>query len=369
MKKIVLLLSLIIFSSIVFAQDTTTVTAKNSDISDNLDLQAVAAVFGESKDLEDFEKKLNDPETQLSNLDLNEDGEVDYIRVVDNSKGNTKTVTLQVVIGKDQYQDVAVIDVVKDKSGDTQIQVVGDVYMYGPNYIIEPVYVAPPVIFTWFWVSYRFWVSPYYWGFYPPYYRPWRPYPPHIYRSNVSVNININRNNYNYVDRRRSNDAVRIQDSNRRNDYAKANRDKSFENRNKGVSNRADLDRKRPSTGNRPSTRPSAGNNTSNKPSTRPSTSDKSRPSTRPNARPSTGKKVNPNWQPSTRQRSHTTPSTRPATRPSTSPSNRPSTRPKTNPSKNSSHTRPQPSQSRNYNRPTHTRRSTTPRVGGRRGF
>lgn len=356
MKKIALLISFTLCFIAGFSQDTTTVTATSSDISDNLDLQAVAAVFGESKDLEDFEKRLNDPDTQLSNLDLNNDGEVDYIRVVDNSKGNTKTVTLQVVIGKDKYQDVAVIDVVKDKSGETQVQVVGDVYMYGPNYIIEPVYVAPPIIFTWFWVSYRYWHSPYYWGFYPPYFRPWRPYPPHIYRSNVYVNININRNNYNYVDNRRSNDAVRIQNSNRRNDYATTNRDQSFEQRNKGVSNRAELDKQRPSTGNRPTTRPSTGNNPSTRPSTRPSTTDRSpRPSTQPSTRPSTNKKVNPNWQPTNRQRSYTTPSTRPSTsRPSTS---RPT------------QTRPQTSQPRNYNRPSPTRSSTTPRVGGRRRF
>lgn len=38
------------------AQDVTTVTANNEDISDNLDLEAVASVFGTSKDLEYFEK-------------------------------------------------------------------------------------------------------------------------------------------------------------------------------------------------------------------------------------------------------------------------------------------------------------------------
>lgn len=39
-----------------FAQDVTTIIANSDDISDNLDLEAVASVFGESKDLEDFEK-------------------------------------------------------------------------------------------------------------------------------------------------------------------------------------------------------------------------------------------------------------------------------------------------------------------------
>ncbi len=118
-----------------YAQDVTTVEATDSDISENLDLEAVASVFGESEDLEDFEKRLNDPETQISNLDLNEDGEVDYLRVIESSKEETHLVTIQAVIGEDLFQDVAVIDVEKDSESETQVQVVGDVYMYGPDYI------------------------------------------------------------------------------------------------------------------------------------------------------------------------------------------------------------------------------------------
>ena len=88
-------------------------------------------------------------------------------------------VTIQAVIGKDQFQDVAVISVEKDDKGETTVQVVGDVYMYGPDYIIQPVYVHPPVIWVWFWGPYYSpWRSPFYWGYYPPYYRPWAPYPP-----------------------------------------------------------------------------------------------------------------------------------------------------------------------------------------------
>jgi len=161
MRKIFggLLIVLLISISNLYAQDVTTVEAKDTDVSDNLDLEAVASLFGDSKNLEEFEKKLNDPETQISNLDLNEDGEVDYLRVTETSKGDTHLVTIQAVIGKDQYQDVATIDVEKKGKDETQVQVVGDVYMYGPGYIITPVYIHPPVICIWF-------------G--GPYYSPWR---------------------------------------------------------------------------------------------------------------------------------------------------------------------------------------------------
>ena len=62
------------------AQDKTTVSATSSDISDNLDLRAVASIFGDSKDLEDFEYRLNNPKAAISNLDLNDDFQVDYLR-------------------------------------------------------------------------------------------------------------------------------------------------------------------------------------------------------------------------------------------------------------------------------------------------
>jgi len=191
-----LVVALLIGLNSLNAQDVTTVEATDSDISANLDLEAVASVFGEADDLEDFEKKLNDPDTQISNLDLNKDGEVDYLRVIESSKGETHKVTIQAVIEKDKFQDVAFINVEKDSSGETQVEVVGDVSMYGSSYVVYPVYVHSPVIIIWFWGPYyNPWRSPYYYGYYPPYYRPWRPYPTNVYRTNVHVHVNT-KNSY-----------------------------------------------------------------------------------------------------------------------------------------------------------------------------
>jgi hypothetical protein len=62
MRKIFVSLLFILLIAIgnLYAQDVTTVKAKDTDISDNLDLEAVASLFGDSKNLEEFEKKLND---------------------------------------------------------------------------------------------------------------------------------------------------------------------------------------------------------------------------------------------------------------------------------------------------------------------
>ncbi|NNC83961.1 MAG: hypothetical protein HKN79_10320 [Flavobacteriales bacterium] len=228
-----------------FAQDKTTIEAVNTDISDNLDLEAVASLFAEAKDLEDFEQQLNDPESRYSNLDLNQDGYVDYLRVLEKKKGNVHSITIQAVIGKDSYQDVAYIDVEKDKSGDTRVQIVGDVYMYGPDYIIEPVYVRPPVIYTWFWgPRWSVWHSPWYWGYYPSYWSVWRPYPWHVYHAHIRPMVHVH-HHYHYVPYRRSAVCKELSRDVSRKDLAKDRPERAFAQRHDGVKNKYELDNKR----------------------------------------------------------------------------------------------------------------------------
>lgn len=175
MKRLTYLFAILLISSAVaWADETITVTATNSDISANLDLKVVAKLFGEAKDLEDFEKKLNDPQQALVNLDLNGDGDVDYIRVIETNNGNRHLIVLQAVLAKDIYQDVASIYVEKDEANNVSVQVIGDEYIYGTNYVIEPVYIYRPVIYDWFWGPYwTCWHSPWYWGYWPVW---WAPY-------------------------------------------------------------------------------------------------------------------------------------------------------------------------------------------------
>lgn len=149
------------------AEETITVSSTGTDISENLDLKAVASLFGEVNNLEKFEAELNSEERHINNLDLNGDGVVDYLRVVEIGEGNNRLIVIQAVLAKDIYQDVASIYVEK-KDETVTVQVIGDEYIYGANYIIEPVYVYRPVIYDWFWSpAWVCWHSPYYWGYYP----------------------------------------------------------------------------------------------------------------------------------------------------------------------------------------------------------
>ncbi len=237
------ILSLLSVSTL-FAQDRTTVSAYNSEISDNLDLRAVASIFGDSRDLADFERRLNDPNIQISNLDLNEDNKVDYLRVIETVEGNAHLIVIQSVLGRDTFQDVATVEVERDRYNRVQVQVVGDVYMYGPNYIYEPVYSYTPVIYTSFWVgNYRPYYSSWYWGYYPSYYYAWTPFPIYTYRSHIGISINFH-HHYNYVNTRNCHVAYNnyYRNGRRGNAYEARYPNRSFQTRNTGYANRRELE-------------------------------------------------------------------------------------------------------------------------------
>jgi hypothetical protein len=188
---------------------------------DNLNLYAVLKLFQESPTIEEFEQTLNEEESRINNLDLNGDGETDYIRVVDRGEGSLRAFILQVPVSEQEVQDVAVIQVEKEGEGKVTVQVIGDEELYGKDYIIEPrmgnqpgagrtpnpAYVGAasdtnlsldgktviinntttyevarwPIVQFVYLPAYVPWSSPWYWGYYPPWWRPWRQWYWHQY--------------------------------------------------------------------------------------------------------------------------------------------------------------------------------------------
>ena len=221
-----------------YAQDVTTVDAMSQEISENLNLEAVASIFGDSEDLEDFENKLNDPNRPISNLDLDDNGSVDYLRVVEMVENDTHLIVVQAVLGEDIYQDVATIEVEKDDEGQTRVQVVGDVYLYGTAYIIEPIYVHHPLVFSIFWNPYYVpYHSVYYWGFYPHHFHFWKPISVFGYKKHVHAHGYI-KHSYHYTHLRHSTKAVYMYAKIRKNDFGKKRTNRSYAARRAGV-NRA----------------------------------------------------------------------------------------------------------------------------------
>lgn len=167
---------------------------------DNFSLQGALELFKEAKSPEAFEKMLNTESNHVNNLDLNKDGKIDYIRVIDKQKGDAHALILQTPISKRQSQDIAVIEIEKTGDDTASVQIVGDKDLYGEEKVVEPkaeendskgpalapdFYEYPSGIFVnaWFWPSVQFmyapgyslWVSPWYWDFYPDWWYPWYP--------------------------------------------------------------------------------------------------------------------------------------------------------------------------------------------------
>lgn len=183
MKRVCLMmLAMMMTMAMVRADEQITVAATSKNIADNLDLKVVAKLFAEAKNLEEFESMLNNPDSSFCNLDLNGDGQIDYLRVIETGEGNNRLIILQAVLAKDIYQDVASIYVEKDDAGNVTVQVIGNEKVYGREIVIEPVYVYRPYIYDWFWSPYwTAWYSPYCWGYWPGwwYHRPLMDY--HFY--------------------------------------------------------------------------------------------------------------------------------------------------------------------------------------------
>jgi hypothetical protein len=169
---------LLTISNFVSAQDNITIVTPTSEVAEGLDLYAVAELFKDSENLEEFEQALNNPEIGINNLDLDGDGYVDYIRVVEQVTDYTHVIILQVPLGEDEFQDIVTIEIEKTGDEDYNMQVHGNEVIYGVDYYVSPVYVRIhtwPII-TWIYRPfYRPYWSVFYFGYYPHWWKPYRP--------------------------------------------------------------------------------------------------------------------------------------------------------------------------------------------------
>ena len=203
---------LALFAALLFAFTAT--AQKNSDTEstglpgENFSLEGALELFKKAESPEDFEKLLNTEDNYVNNLDLNEDGETDYIQVIDNMEDEVHALVLQVSISENESQDIAVIEIEKTSAGEAILQIIGDEDVFGEQVIVEPyeatsedggkgpqVTVTRIVVNVWGWPSvrfvyrpgYRVWVSPWHYRHYPVWWKPWRPRPfsafhPHVVR-------------------------------------------------------------------------------------------------------------------------------------------------------------------------------------------
>lgn len=334
MKKVLLVFFVILTGFIALPAFSQTGDENEEDLlglpGDNLDLYAVLDLFQKSKTIEDFQEALNAKETGINNLDLNLDGNVDFIKVVTKQKDEDFTFILQDDVSDDETQDVAVILLSKDKDANVTLQIVGDEALYGKNFVVEP---APPVTPNPAYTGdnpvtvssdatnvvvvqsapiVQYVYSPVYVPYYPPYYYGY--YPPYFFAFSVMAVGIYRHNNYYYhhggYHGGYGHTTVVVHNHNTYNNYHNTRNISNTVNRNNAGGNY--------NKGNRPS------NGNAAKPSTRPSNPSAA---TRPSKPSASTRPSNPSA--STRP-SNPSATTRPSN-PSTSTRQSPSTRPTTN--------------------------------------
>ncbi len=138
MKKIILpaLIAATVFSSgFVSAQEKSEAIQLPGD---QFSLKGALEAFKKADSPEAFEKVLNIADNDINNLDLNEDGDVDYIRVINRKEKDVQLFILQVPITENENQDVAVIELERTEEDQAVVQIIGDEDIFGEEIIIEP---------------------------------------------------------------------------------------------------------------------------------------------------------------------------------------------------------------------------------------
>jgi hypothetical protein len=208
MRKVYLLalsITALLFTTGAFGQEAEDSTGLPGD---NFSLSGALTMFKKAASPEEFERLLNSQENGVNNLDLNGDGNIDYIKVINKRDQDVHVFILQAQLSASESQDLAVIELEKTGNENAVIQIVGDEDIYGDTTIVEPAgstagaYRTRPfpshgphvsfgyapasigiVVNVWAWPCVRFvfapayrpWVSPWGWRRYPVWWHPWRP--------------------------------------------------------------------------------------------------------------------------------------------------------------------------------------------------
>lgn len=212
---------------------TVTVTNYNTDMCFYLDLNAVAAAFAEANSIREFEQILNSSRYMINNLDLNRDGWVDYLRVIETYKGYYHALLIQSCLAPGVFQDVATL-VAEWRADRLYVEVIGDAYLYGYNYIVRPVFIKrPPMWDVYGRSNYACWSSPYYYGAWPSYYT--QPKPVYLNHYQAYVNTYMTNHHYchhcDYPTTPYYSGYTSMTQSHHRNDYYNQHPDQGFEQR------------------------------------------------------------------------------------------------------------------------------------------
>lgn len=169
---------------VVVNEPNVVVTPEATNLGDNLDLQALGELVKSSPNAQEIENKLN-ATGSINNLDLDGDGNVDYIKVTEYGDGNSRGFSFTVDLPNNEKQEIATIDIQKN-TGNADMNIQGNQAIYGqPVYYHSTYSLGDLMIMNYLFAYHRPYYSPYYYGHYPSYYHSYRSVPVSSYRSSV----------------------------------------------------------------------------------------------------------------------------------------------------------------------------------------
>lgn len=146
-----------------------------------LDLRAVGELLKKSQSPKEFEQLLNDKKSGVNNLDLNQDGKVDYIKVTEFGDDKIKGFSLTAEPSPGEVQEVATIKIEKNGDDKATVEYQGNPQIYGQNHYYQSSWGG---MGSGFLMGYLFsnmlrppYMSPYSYGNYPPNYQQHRTVP------------------------------------------------------------------------------------------------------------------------------------------------------------------------------------------------
>jgi len=147
---------------------------------ENLDLKAVGNLVKKAENAEEFEKLINTPE--INNLDLDGDGNVDYIQVKEYGSGDKRGFSLFTELAPGDIQEIATIDIVKE-GNEAVAQVQGNQNIYGSGHYYHSRFgLTDALLIGWLFSSHRPWDSPWGYGSTPGWYTRYSQSPTSVYK-------------------------------------------------------------------------------------------------------------------------------------------------------------------------------------------
>lgn len=143
------------------------VTIENNTTS-GFDVNKLAQLIKTSTDPQVLEKAINDPNNQINNLDLDKDGNIDYLKVEEPGQNQLKIVD---DVSSSESVTVASVNVTPTNNNNADLSIQGNPnYVGSNNYYHSSFTLTDFLLLSYFLHPHSYYMPVYHYGYYPSYY-------------------------------------------------------------------------------------------------------------------------------------------------------------------------------------------------------